>query len=114
MTLNVVDRARIIMDLVQDGDVATEANYASPDLDFVDGPTALKYAQAFWDVGAGVAVDPENPTNDELATNYMNAQREFHRSRLAASRAPALANQARVDEIAVVDGEVETDLGTDE
>ncbi len=118
-TIPKVDRARFIMDLVKDGEVSDLANYSA--VEKVPGPIALKYAQAFWDAPGfahPVLVDdddnPRDPTNDELATNYINRLRDYHKQVLAAARVPVAGETARKTEAATVAAEGTTDLNDDE
>jgi len=115
-TISIVDRARIIMDLVKDGEVANLADYAN--VEKASGGLALKYAQAFWDAPGfpqlSTVVDPENPTNAELATHYINRVRESHKETSAAARVSTAGETAREAEAAAVAAEGTSDFGNDE
>lgn len=106
--LSKVVRARVLMDLLKDGTVTTEANYASDKVDYVDAPTALKYVNAFVSyyggpTGSGV-------TNEDIATFYINKLREYHRD--------IFVHEKERDEVPTIttegNEEVETDLGSNE
>lgn len=108
MALSKVVRARVLMDLLKDGDVSTEANYASDKIDYVDGPTALKYVNAFVSyfggpTGSGV-------TNEDIAAFYINQLRRYHRD--------IYVHEKERDEVPAIvtegNEEVETDLGSNE
>ena len=111
-TITKVNRTRIIMDLVKDGEVADLTNYS--DVEKVAGPTALKYAQAFWDAPGFARPDIISPTNAQLATNYINRLRDYHKQILAASRVPVAGKSARKAEAATVAIEGTTDLNNNE
>lgn len=111
-TIPKTDRARVIMDLVKDGEVVNLLHYI--DVEKVSGSIALKYAQAFWDAPGFVHPDVGSPTNEQLATNYINRLRDYHKQILAAARVPAAGNTARETEAAVVAAEGTTDLNDGE
>lgn len=111
-TIPKIDRARIIMDLVKDGEVSDLANYSA--VEKAASPLALKYAQAFWDAPGFSHEKEVNPTNDQLATNYINRLRDYHKQVLAAARVPAAGETARRAETATVVAEGTTDLNDDE
>lgn len=111
-TIPKVDRARVIMDLVKDGEVSDLANYSA--VEKVPGPIALKYAQAFWDASGFTNPGGSNPTNEQLATNYINRLRDYHKQVLAAARVPAAGETARETEAATVAAEGTTDLNDNE
>lgn len=118
-TIPIIDRARILMDLTKDGEVAALADYAN--VEQATAALALKYAQAFWDAPGFIHPvlvdeneDPRDPTNNELATNYVNRLKQYHKDILAAKRVTDAANTARVAEAATVAAEGTTDLGDTE
>ena len=117
-TVTNVNRARLIMDMIQDGTVASLANYANVEL--IDAPTALKYAQAFWNayphpqLFEANGTTPRNPTNEELALNYINRMRVYHGEVLRSVRTQAAADSARIAEEIVVASELTTDLKNQE
>ena len=111
-TIPKVDRAQVIMDLVKDGEVSSLANYVA--VEKVSGAIALKYSQAFWDAPGIPRPNVESPTNEQLATHYLNEIRAFHKEQLAAARVPAASEAARISEAATVAAEGTTDLNDDE
>jgi len=102
--IDAVNRARIILDLVKDGNVATPASYGGVDL--LDGPTSLKYVNAFCSYFGG----PIDGTNAEKARFYINHMRGYHRQILAHQRKQTASNTAAED----ANVEVEVDIGADE
>lgn len=111
-TIPKTDRTRYIMDLIKDGEVASLADYAA--VEKVPGAVALKYAQAAWDAPGFLHPDVINPSNNQLATNYINRLRDYHKQILAAARVPAAGKSAREAEAATVAAEGTTDLSEDE
>jgi len=106
------------MDLIKDGEVTNLANYANVEL--VDGPTAMKYATAFW-INRGIQLyDEEDPprlrdlTNAEMAANYIHVLRRFHRDQLAAIRVQPAGRTAEETERTAVNSEADAEIGTDE
>ena len=101
-----VQRTRIIMDLVLDGDVATPASYATVDL--ATAPTAIKYADAI------IAYNGVNPngtwTNEMKATYYLNELKKWHQMFLKHQRETAAGQPAAEAAVA----EVIVDLGAEE
>ena len=114
MSLTSVVRVRIIMDLLKDGDVGTEANYDSSLIDYIDAPTALKHANAFVLAYGPIPNVEGDPTNEQKATFYLNCLRKHHAEVTKSVRGPAAGDAARIAEIDVVTAEVESELGTDE
>ena len=110
-----VQRARIMMDLVQDGDVATPAAYA--DVDLAGVAVATKYANA---VAAFFPDGPVGGTENAKAAFYLKHVRKWHREILLATRVPtdtsaeeaALAAAKAAAEAAAA-AEVDDDLGPD-
>ena len=100
------------MQLVKTGTVANLGAYANVELH--GAATALKYATAIWKNNPGVAVDPLNPTNTELAVNYQNRLRQWHKEQLRSSRVSTAASAAVATEEATVAGESTTELGGNE
>ena len=111
-TISIVDRARIIMDLVKDGEVANLADYAN--VEKLAGPVALKYARAFWDAPGFAHPDVENPTNEQLAAHFINRMRQYAINLEAAVRVPNAVSAAQTSEAATVAAEGSTELGDDE
>jgi len=72
--LNKIQRARILMDLIRDGNVTTPAAYASVDLAGVDVST--RYVDA---VCTFFGHNPTEMTNQQKATVYINELRRWHR-----------------------------------
>lgn len=107
-TLSKIDRARIILDLIKDGDVVSLADYS--DVEQATPALALKYARAAWDAKGFRHPAIENPTNEELATNYLNRIRDYNITLLAASRVTTVGNTARDVEAGIVAAEGTTDL----
>ena len=102
--LTPVQRARVVMDLIKDGDVTTPANYAGVDL--LGAAESIKYANAFCVYFGG----PVDGTNDEKARFYINQLRSYHRQiYLHTVVTPAAATAASTAEATVT-----TDLGTEE
>ncbi len=117
MALTNVQRARIIMDLVKDGNVGNEANYGAG-VDKIAVPTAGKYADAFIDVFGPVrdsnGEEVVSPTAEQKALFYINRLRAHHRDVLLSARVPAAAETARTTEQGTVNTEVDTEVGTPE
>ncbi len=116
-TISKVDRARVIMDLVKDGEVASLADYAN--VEKVSGPIALARAQDFWDAPGFIHPtlvdgngDPRDPTNEELAINYINRLRVYHNDVRAAVRVSAAKKTAGQAEAVTVAAEGVTELGS--
>jgi len=118
MAISKVVRARVIMDLVKDGVVGNETPYGDGSVDLAAAPVAIKYAQAFYDAyGPQLfevdGVTPRDPTNAELARNYLKVLRKFHRDILRASRVGSAGDTARSVEAVIVETEADADLGTE-
>ena len=111
-TISKIDRAQVIMDLVKDGEVTDLGDYSA--VEKVSCAIALKYPQSFWDAPGFTHADTSTPTNEQLATNYINRLRDFHKQILAAARVPAAGDTARETEAATVAAEGTTDLNDDE
>lgn len=118
-TIPIIDRARILMDLTKDGEVTSLGDYAN--VEKATAVLAIKYAQAFWDApGFSHPVlvdengDPRDPTNDELARNYINRLRQHHIDLRASVEVPAARTTAGVAKAATVAAEGTTDLGDTE
>ena len=104
MALSAVNRLRIAMDLIKDGNVASEVAYANVDL--LDAPTALKYAVPVVTVYHG----PTDGTNEEKAAFVLAQLRLWFADALRSSRVPAAANAAAVAETATVAAEVAAEI----
>ena len=116
-TLPSVSEARAIMQMIKTDQVADLANYANVEL--IDGPTAIKYANAFYSFNGPQLFDEQDPpverdpTNEEKALHYRRELRILHRDRLNAVRSSPAGEAAKTAETAVVDAEVVVDLGTE-
>lgn len=115
MALGRIVRARIILDLLKDGDVATEANYDAALLDYATAPLAIKYGDAVLEAYYGYdEAQVAAASNAEKATAVINMLRRHLRDALRQSRAPEAARAAADAETAVVNTEVDTELGVEE
>ncbi len=116
MALSDIDRARVIMDLVKDGNVANETPYNN--VDKIDAPTGLKYVDAFVDVFGPIrdneGNEVETPTNAQKARFYLNRLKQHHRDVLMTARVPAAATAARETEQSTVATELNNEIGTNE
>ena len=111
MALSAVNRLRIALRLVKDGNVTTDANYASNLVDYLDAATGTKYVEAVIHVHGGIDVDTiAAMTNEQKATAYLNTLRRWHSIALRQYRQPAALQASD----ATAQGEVDTDLGTEE
>ena len=111
-TLPSINRARILMDLLKDDEVTTLVNYADDQVDYLDGSTAIKWAEKAWDA----IPPPDDPpkTNDNMAIWFIIVLRRYLASLNRTNLAPPAAEAARLQAITSADAETETDLGTDE
>lgn len=110
-----IPRARIVMDLIKDAEVATLASYADDKVDYLDGATSIKYVDAVLLVQARVSPeDLAEMPNEEKALRYLDALKEYHRRALKASRVPGLVDTYRETQAETVLTEAATDLGDDE
>jgi|GEM_PF-4928712 len=113
-----VNRARIIMDLVQDDEVTTLVNYADAKVDYQTAETSSKYADAFWAVyGPPINAQtglPYPASNDNKALFLIRCLRAHFRAVLSASRVPQAGAAARAAEKSIVESEAATELGSDE
>ena len=115
MALSRVDRARIIIDLLKDGVVTTEANYNSSLIDYATPALSLKYADAVMEAYGGYSeAQVAAASNPEKATVFLNELRTHLRDALRIARAPQAAETARLAEEVTVQSEVDTELGTEE
>ena len=122
MPVNVVNRTRIVFDLIKDGDVVTPADYAS--LEMLGAPAMLKYADSFWAAygtqlyEAESDVDgnpvPRDPTNPEKSTLVINQLRKYIRDVHRANRVQNAVTPVRASETSTVDTEMNTEIGTEE
>lgn len=108
MALSNIQRARIIFDLLRDGEVANQAAYAN--VDMAPAALTLKYAAAMYQHGAALAPGAA-PTNDQLAAGFLRALRLILRSAAIESRVPAAGRAAANAEETAVLGETRQDLG---
>lgn len=123
MALSTLDRARIILDLVKDGEVATEAAYAN--VDKIGAAAGNKWAEAFYDAygpimgideetGGQVPLAFEDLTNAEKGAFYMNQLRLWHQNVLLGVRLGSARETAANTERATVLAEVASELGVSE
>jgi len=115
MALNDINRVRIIMDLIKDGDVADEGAYVGVDL--FDGSRADTWIASFYAAygplhdGEGAPIPYESLSNAQKASFYMDQQIEFHRqARIAAELRLAQAAAAAATR-AAIDSDITTDFG---
>ena len=112
-TLPIIDRTRLIMDVIKDGTVANLSNYASVEL--IDANEAIFWADLVWaKFSSVVPADPASPTNAEKARNYINWLRRQHKQLEQENRIPVARVAAEVAERATIDVEFESKLGADE
>lgn len=104
MALTAVQRLRIAMDLIKDGNVSNEAAYAS--VDQLDAETTLKYALPVVEVFKG----PTTGTNEQKAAFVLAQLRVWFASALHSARVPAAANAAAASEAAAVAAEVAAEI----
>lgn len=109
-----LNRARIILDLLKDGNVANETPYGS--LDLAGAPIATKYADAFWSVYDGQntftpGTPVTSPTNAQKATFWLRRIGIHCKEVLATSRVPTVAATAAATETTTVNTETTADLG---
>lgn len=110
-----VNRARIMMDLIKDSDVTTLANYAPTEIDYLDGATAIKYADAIMLMHGGVTQDEIDAMgSEEKSVRYINCIRRYHRDALRAANVPSAVAVYRNTQNDAVIAEAITDLGPDE
>jgi len=111
------------MDLVKDSEVTTLANYADTKVDYLDGATAIKYAEAVIKIYGGVTQEmidggteayPDPMTNEEKALRYIDAVRQYHKRCLKAAAVPVAVETYRETQTATVEAEGDTDFGDDE
>ena len=107
-TIPKIDRARIILDLIKDGEVANLADYSG--VEKAIPALVLKYARASWNASGYAHPDISNPTNEQLVTNYINRLRDYHTNLLAAARVSPVVETARSTESARVRAEAKQDL----
>jgi len=102
--LTPVQRTRIALDVIKDGDVTTLANYQGVDL--AAPALTSKYVDAIVAYYGG----PTNGTNDEKARFYLNQLRRWHFAHLKHQKEqPAVA-----DATEEAQSEVDADLGEEE
>lgn len=104
--MSMVSRARTIMGNIKDESGA-----------LIDPAVAAKFSDALIVVngpitnGNGAVIT--NPTNEQKSAFYIRQLREWHRSILVSSRAPAAIESARSSTAATASTETSTDLGSD-
>lgn len=108
MALTKIQRVRIIMDLIKDGDVTTESNYDNPALDYASAALATKYADALIETHQGQ--DPSSMDNAEKSRRVLNILKKMFRVSLVNTR----GDDAGQTERGVAGGEADTEVGTEE
>ena len=112
-TLPIIDRTRLIMDVIKDGTVANLSNYASVEL--IDANETIFWADLVWaKFSSVVPADPASPTNAEKARNYINWLRRQHVELWREKRIPTARDAADVAERQAIDTEFAAKLGDDE
>ena len=118
MALSTLDRARIVLDLVRDGDVANEAAYAN--VDKIGAASGNKWAEAFYDAygplidEAGAPLVFADLTAMQKGSFYLNQLRIFHQNVLLGVRLQSARETAADAERATVLAEVASELGVNE
>ena len=109
MALTSVNRARIILDLLKDGIVTTEANYGAG-IDKAPALVASKYVESqakFLDANG----DPRAPTNEELADVFLRRMRQYVTGTYVHIKQQASAETARQAAIAAAETETLAEIG---
>ena len=115
MPITPVQRTRIIFDLMKNGTVTTEANYDSPGIDYLDGPTALKYADAMIEVYQyKTAAEIAAMSNAERSKRVINLLRGYVRQALVTTRRVPAASTAANDAAVIANSEADAEIGTEE
>lgn len=120
-----VNRARIAMKIIKSKDVTTLVNYQDTKIDYLDGPTSLEWADAFWihippkqmmPNGEPYPRDPSDPlvTNAVKSMHWINCMRTYCIAVRGSVDIPAAGNAARADAKAALVIKAATDLGEDE
>lgn len=107
MALSSRDRAEIILDLLKDGEVGTEANYTPARVDRFNTAAALLIYQDFW-----VVRRPGNPTPDEGAEYFLTRLKEFAVANAETAAGPAAGRAAEQAAKAAARSRINSDLGT--
>ncbi len=113
--LDVIQRMRIVLDLMKDGDVTTPAAYAQCDL--IDPATGVKWVDPLiWAHRPQYReqLDAGTLTNQQKAALMLNIFRQFFLDAKKARDASLAADAARNQAITDVTTEGETELGQDE
>lgn len=118
MALQEAQRARIILDLLLDGNVTTEANYGNG-IDKAAPAVAQKYADAILDAYPRVWYDNatppavRQPTNDEKALHMIKILKGFLKEHRVnhARKIDAATKAAQDAALAAVNAEVASELG---
>lgn len=117
MPLTDILRIRVILDLIQDGNVANEAAYSAAAIEKIAAPIVLKYATSIANERGLVVLDnatppqPRAPTNEELAAFLLKSLKQYitgihiHQKQVVDEKA------ARNAAIASTTIETTTDLG---
>lgn len=115
MALDQGKRARIILDIIKDGNVENGAAYNSVDLSTV--AVMKKYSEAFaaeygkkWYDNATPPVE-RAPTNDELAEFLISKIKQYVREIFRANKVNTAAATAGITAGSTADTEAQTDLG---
>ena len=115
MALTKVKRLRLILDLLQDGDVTTEGDYAG--LDIIPLPVAARWAMYVYDAhgplydSEGVARDFEDLATDEIAGFFLDQFIEFLRQVGYRGAVKAAAEECGAAAKATVDSDISSDFG---
>ena len=114
MALTSVNRARIILDLLKDGIVTTEANYGAG-IDKAPALVASKYVDAFLIESQAKFLDangdPRAPTNEELADVFLRRMRQYVTGTYVHIKQQASAETARQAAIAAAETETLAEIG---
>ena len=114
MALNDINRVRIIMDLIKDGDVTSEAAYSGVDL--FDAGKTDDWVEAIYDAYGplydvdSVPIPYVSLTNAQKAAFYMDKQIEFHRQARIAADVRSAADTAAAAARASIESDIVTDF----
>jgi len=109
MALTAIQRCRIILDLLKDGDVADEAVYRK--VDMADEKVTLKYCQAFYGPGGPLAKPGEDPTEEHYAAAMLHRLRNNVAEMNQQSRVSKVQEQAMKAAKDAVAAEAKAELG---
>jgi len=105
-TIGYVERARIVMDLLRDNEVTESDNYAEDKVDFISGPHAIIYADAF----CAYYGQYEDGTNNQKAGFFLFKLKQHCKS---IRKHVALRDRAAEDNTEL-NATIDTELGKDE